>query len=100
MVLKEVRHDTIYRTRDVHDSIFEREVIRHVRDTLYVERFRYKERTRVDTLLHTTRDTIPVRVVVPQHVPYVPRFYRYCAWIVIALAFAFFGYVAIKCYLH
>lgn len=51
-------HDTLRETRYLHDSVYVRDSVYLEGATLIKERWRYRWRTRVDTVYKTRRDTV------------------------------------------
>lgn len=53
-----VLHDTLRETRYLHDSVYVRDSVYLEGATLIKERWRYRWRTRIDTVYKTRRDTV------------------------------------------
>lgn len=53
-----VLHDTLRETRYLHDSVYVRDSVYLEGATLVKERWRYRWRTRIDTVYKTRRDTV------------------------------------------
>ena len=90
--------DTIYQ----HDSIFIREYLRG--DTVYLTRTEWRDRWRIREVHDTIHDTQYITQVI-EHPPerYVPKFYKWCTGLLIAilvLAIGRLGYMAIRWYMR
>lgn len=84
-------HDSVYR----HDSM----AVAVFRDTVFVERWhrdvRYKIQAQTDTIW---QDKEVVVTLPPER--YVPQFYKWCAWIVLAMVVYIIVRVAVRVYLR
>ena len=83
--------DTIY----LHDSVFVREVMRG--DTVYLTRTEWRDRWRTRVVHDTVRHTEYVdRVVEKPPERYVPKFYKWCTGLLIAILVLAIGRLAIR----
>ena len=84
--------DTIY----LHDSVFVREVMRG--DTVYLTRTEWRDRWRTRVERDTVVD-VRVEKEVVQLPPerYVPKFYRWCTGLLIAIGLSAIGYGLLRC---
>ena len=86
--------DTIYR----HDSVYVREVMRG--DTIYLTRTEWRDRWRTRLVHDTVRHTEYVdRVVEKPPERYVPKFYKWCTGLLMAILVLAIGYGLLKWYL-
>lgn len=85
------RIDTIYR----HDSVFIHERMKG--DTVYLTRTEYRDRWRIREVHDTIRDTQYVTQVV-EHPPekYVPKFYKWCTGLFLAIIAGVILYYVLK----
>ena len=90
--------DTIYQ----HDSIFIREYLRG--DTVYLTRTEWRDRWRIREVHDTIHDTQYITQVIEHPSErYVPKFYKWCTGLLIAilvLAIGRLGYMAIRWYMR
>ena len=84
-------HDTVV----LRDSVFVREVMKG--DTVYLTRTEYRDRWRVRLVHDTIHDTQYIERVV-EHPPerYVPKFYRWCTGLLLAILVLAIGRLALK----
>ena len=90
-VQRSATHDTIY----LRDSVYVREVLKG--DTFYITRVEYRDRWRTRLVHDTIRDTQIVEKVI-EHPPerYVPKFYKWCTGLLLALLLLTVIVIALK----